>query len=59
MVDGSKRKRRNRHDARARFYAVYRSARFCARFGLGNGGSQHIDVATVCFFIQCKKKESD
>lgn len=33
-IDGSKRKRRNRNDARSRWYAHYRSIRFNRRFGL-------------------------
>ena len=34
MPDGYKRKRRNRGDARSKWYAKYRSIRFNRRFGL-------------------------
>jgi hypothetical protein len=33
MPDGFKRKRRNRGDKRAKWYAAFRAARFARRFG--------------------------
>lgn len=52
MPDGSKRKRRNRGDLRARYYAAYRSARFARRFG-----GIVFDIYKVCDSIKAGERE--
>ena len=53
MPDGHRRKRRNRKDKRAEWYAVYRSARFAARFG-----GITVDIRRVCVILKGEGRKS-
>jgi hypothetical protein len=47
MVDGSRRKRRNRGDVRSKFYATYRQFRF-SFLGVESEKRTIIDIRVVC-----------
>jgi hypothetical protein len=55
MVDGSKRKRRNRGDVRSKFYATYRQLRF-AFLGVETA-KRTIDIRIVCAIMGKDKGE--